>query len=77
MLVELVMLHLDLDDINLLFQIYPREQVKQARLRNLVAQGERYDTLNSFLACYYFDVKQPQRYVKSMATRLFNKRMGL
>ena len=77
MLIELVMLHLDLDDINLLFQIYSRNQIKQAWLHNLVVQGERYETLNRFFAWYYFDIKQPKRYVKIMATRQFNKRLGL
>lgn len=77
MLIELVMLHLDIDDINLLFQLYTHKQVKKAWLHNLVAQGERYEMLNRFFAWYYFDIKQPKRYVRAMATLQFNKRLGL
>ena len=45
-LVELVMLHLDLDDINKLFDIYSYKFVKKAWIENVVAQGEMYYVLN-------------------------------
>ncbi len=41
-LVELVMLHLDLDDIDKLFEIYPYNFVKNSWIVNVEAQGERY-----------------------------------
>lgn len=75
-LIELVMLHLDIDEINLLFQTYPYATLKKAWLENLVAQGERYYTLNAFLAWYYFKMKRPHAYVKSMATRYLHKRLS-
>lgn len=74
LLVELVMLHLDLDDIDKLFELYSFKKVKNAWIRNLVAQGERYYILNRFLAWYYFHVKRPGPYVKAMATRELNKK---
>lgn len=74
-LIELVMLYLDIDEINLLFQAFPYKDVKQAWLENVVIQGERYFMLNKFLAWYYFHVKRPRHYVKSMATRMVNKRL--
>ena len=76
-LVELVMLYLDIDDINLLFQLFPYGKVKKAWLENCVAQGERYYNLNTFFAWYYFHSKQPQRYVKAMATKMLNKRLAV
>lgn len=75
-LVEFVMLFLDIDDINLLFKIYSYEKVKRAWLENCVSQGERYYTLNTFFAWYYFHAKQPQSYVKAMATRMLNRRLA-
>ncbi len=75
-LVELVMLHLDLDDIDRLFVLYPYQQVKQAWIENVVAQGERYYVLNKFFAWYYFKMKNPGVYVKSMATRILNKKVA-
>ncbi len=74
-LVELVMLHLDLDDINKLFEIYPYKFVKKAWIENVVAQGEMYYVLNKFFAWYYFKMKKPGAYVRSMATRELNKKL--
>lgn len=74
-LVELVMIHLDLDDINKLFEIYPYKFVKKAWIENVVVQGEMYYVLNKFFAWYYFKMKKPGAYVRSMATRERNKKI--
>ena len=39
-LIELVMIYLDLDDIDKLFQIYNFKEMKKAWLENIVSQGE-------------------------------------
>ena len=75
-LVELVMLYLDIDDIDLLFQLYGYKKVKKAWIENVVSQGERYYNLNYFFAWYYFHAKCPRSYVKAMATRQLNKRLA-
>lgn len=75
-LVELVMLHLDIDEINLLFQLLPYKQVKNAWIENVVAKGERYYNLNYFFAWYYFGAKRPKSYVKAMETRRLNRRLA-
>jgi hypothetical protein len=75
-LVELVMLYLDIDEINMLFQLFDYKTVKRAWIENVVAQGERYYNLNYFFAWYYFHAKQPRSYVKAMATRQLNKRLA-
>ena len=61
MLIEKTLLHLDLDEISQLFLIYPFKKIKQVY------------TLNRFFAWYYFKVKKPDAYIKSMATRHLNK----
>ena len=75
-LVELCMLHLDLDDINLLFQIFSYKKMKSLWLNNVVAQGEKYYNLNFFFAWYYFNAKQPRKYVKEMFTTVLHKRVA-
>lgn len=75
-LVELVMLYLDIDEINLLFHILPYSEVKRAWIENVLSQGERYYVLNTFFAWYYFNIKRPQTYVKSMATKMLNKQLS-
>ena len=76
-LVKLVMLYLDVDDINRLFLMFPYTKVKRAWLENVVAQGERYYQMNTFFAWYYFHAKRPQSYVKSMSTRMLNRRLSV
>ena len=71
--VEKVLIYLDLDDINKLFQILPYEQIRKSWRDNLIPLGERYYSLNRFLALYYFNVKRPGAYVKSIITRHLNK----
>ncbi len=75
-LIELVLLYLDIEEIDILFKIFPYKKMKQAWIENVVAQGERYYTLNYFFAWYYFHVKCPRSYVKAMATRQLNKRLA-
>lgn len=73
MLIEKTLLHLDLDDINRLFLIYPFKKIKQVWLDYFIPQEEYLYTLNRFFAWYYFKAKKPDAYIKSMATRHFNK----
>ena len=73
MLIEKTLLHLDLDDINRLFLIYPFKKIKRVWLDYLIPQEEYLYTLNRFFAWYYFKAKKPDAYIKSMATRYFNK----
>ncbi len=73
MLIEKTLLYLDLKEINSLFRIYPFRKIKKVWLEHLVPQGEYLYTLNRFFAWYYFKAKNPDAYVKSMATRHFNK----
>ena len=75
LLVELVMLHLDLEEINLLFRLFPFKELKRLWIENVVAQGERYHTLNRFFAWYYFHAKRPDSYVRAMATRQLRQKI--
>ena len=72
-LIEKTLLHLDLEEINQLFSIYPFEKIKRVWLDCLVPQEDYLYTLNRFLAWYYFKAKKPDAYIKSMATRHLNK----
>lgn len=71
-LIEKTLLHLDLEDIDQLFKIYSYRKIKRVWLDHLVPQEEYLYTLNRFLAWYYFKVKHPDRYIKSMITRHYN-----
>ena len=73
LLIEKTLLYLDLDEINLLFQLYPFKKIKQVWLERLVPQEEYLYTLNRFFAWYYFKAKKPDAYLKSVTTRYLNK----
>ena len=75
-LVELVLLHLDIDDINRLFDIYSSKFIKKVWVENVIPLGDRYYVLNKFFAWYYFHIKKPGAYVKSMETRQINKNLA-
>lgn len=72
-LIEKTLRHLDMDEIVLLFQIYSYKKIKSVWLEYLVPQGEYLYSLNRFFAWYYFHVKRPDAYIKSMATRYWNR----
>ena len=75
-LIEKTLVYLDLDEIKVLFELYGKQKVKRVWLERLVPQGEYLHTLNRFFAWFYFRVKKPDMYIKSMETRILNRRMG-
>lgn len=73
-LIEATLEKLDLDDIDLLFQLFPAKKIKEVWQRTMVVQGDYYHSLNRFYAWYYFDIRYPDRYLKAMMTRHLSKR---
>jgi hypothetical protein len=75
-LIKYVLIRLDLDDIKYLFQLYPKRKIKEVWLEELVPQGDYLLSMNICFALIYFGAKRPRQYVKSMETRILNKRMN-
>ncbi len=72
MLILKTLVHLDLPEIDQLFQIFRFEKIKKVWREELAISGEYYRTLNRFLAWWYFKIKNPDSYLKSMETRHIN-----
>ena len=72
-LIEAALEKLDIDDIDLLFRLFSVRKIKSVWLRTMVVQGEYYHSLNRFYAWYYFGIRYPDRYLKSMLTRHLSK----
>lgn len=72
-LIEAALEKLDLDDIDLLFRLFPAKKIKDVWRRTMVVQGDYYYSLNRFFAWYYFDIRYPDRYLKAMMTRRLSK----
>lgn len=72
-LIEKVMVYLDLQEIDMLFKLFSFQKIKRVWLDRLIPQEDYLYSLNRFFAWYYFGAKRPDAYIKSMATRHFNK----
>ena len=64
-LIEETLIRLDIDDI--------MRKIKKVWLETMVIQGDYYYSLNRFFAWYYFSIRYPDRYLKSMQTRHLSK----
>jgi|SRR5659263_350024 len=73
LLIEKTLLYLDIDDINQLFSIYPYKKIKQIWRDRLVIQDDYYRNLNKLFAWMYFDIKNPEKYIKKTVTQHINK----
>ncbi|GAB1415570.1 hypothetical protein MASR2M117_09760 [Paludibacter sp.] len=62
-LIEKTLIHLDMDDINLLFKMYSSYTIKKVWRNRLVIQGDYYRSLNKLIAGVYFDIKNPEKYI--------------
>ena len=69
MLIYKTLVHLDIEEINLLFKIYGKEKIQEVWERELAIQGDYYRRLNKFLAYIYFDITEPEKYLKKIQRR--------
>lgn len=72
-LIEATLEKLDLEEINFLFKLFPIRKVKSVWLNKMVVQGDYYYLLNRFYAWYFFNIRRPDQYLKSMQTRHLSK----
>lgn len=62
-LIENVLIHLDMDDIIILFRQYPKNLIKKVWMEKLVRQEPMYHNLNRIIALLFFNIKNPERYL--------------
>ena len=72
-LIEHVLLYLDIEDIDKLFQLFGYKKVKRVWLDRVAPQGEMFRQYNILYAWYYFGAKRPEAYVKSIETLHINR----
>ena len=73
LLIALTLRHLDLEEIDLLFEIYSPKTIKEAWKNQLVPEGNYLRALNRFIAWFYFNIKNPDRYLKTLVTKHLNQ----
>ena len=63
---------LDMDDIDLMFELYPRKRILQIWKDRMAIQGEYMQMLNIMIAMYYFGIKEPEKYLARMERKHIN-----
>ncbi len=70
-LIEKVLLYLDLPDIESLFKIFSKKVIKDVWKEFIIPLGSPYYKLNILFAFLYFDIQDPERYIRDT----INKRL--
>lgn len=65
--IEASLVHLDLEDLPLLFGIWSKAHIKKIWKERLVSQGKRMDILNYILAVKLFTIHNPDNYIRRYA----------
>ena len=72
-LIEKCFTQLDMDDIDLMFELYPRKCIQQVWRERMAIQGEYMQMLNIMIAMYYFGIKEPEKYLAKVERQHINK----
>ena len=68
-IIEAALVHLDLEDMPMLFQIWSKAHIKRIWKERLVSQGRRMNILNYILAVKVFNVNHPDNYLARYARK--------
>lgn len=71
-LIEKCFTVLDMDDIDLMFEIFPRKRILQVWRERMAIQGKYMQMLNIMIAMYYFGIKEPEKYLARIEKQHFN-----
>jgi plasmid maintenance system antidote protein VapI len=72
-IIEKSFIVLDMEDIDLMFEIYPRKQILKVWRERMAIQGEYMKMLNIMIAMYYFGIQQPEKYLARIEREHINK----
>ena len=72
-LIEKCFTTLDMEDINLMFELFPRKYIQKVWKERMAIQGEYMQMLNVMIAIYYFNIKEPEKYLAKIERQHINK----
>lgn len=72
-LIEKCFTILDMKDIDLMFELFPRKRILQVWRERMAIQGEYMQMLNIMVAMYYFGIKEPEKYLAKAEKQHINK----
>jgi len=70
-LIEKVLLHLDIDDIKILFKLYPKIKIQRVWKDKILSQEPMYHGLNRLYSFLLFNIKYPDRYIREYKNKRY------
>ncbi len=70
-LISKVLLHLDIDDILNLFKLFPKRIIQHVWKKDMLSQEPTYHGLNRLYAFLFFDIKNPDRYIRDFKNKRY------
>jgi len=74
-LIEKTLIYLDMKDISKLFELYKRDYIRMVWRENMVIQGDYLFNLNVMIAMFYFDIKEPEQYLRKAENSLIKQKL--
>ena len=71
-LIEKCFTILDMNEIDLMFELFPRKRILQVWKEQMAIQGEYMQMLNIMIAMYYFGIKEPEKYLAKVEKQHIN-----
>jgi hypothetical protein len=62
--IEQVLIHLDIEDVQSLFSLFPKRQIQKIWQDSVLSCEPLYHNLNRLYAFLLFDIKHPDRYIR-------------
>jgi hypothetical protein len=75
MLISKVLLHLDIEDIKILFKLYPKTRIQRVWKDTMLSQEPLYHGLNRLYSFLLFNIKNPDRYIRDYKNKHSKKRI--
>lgn len=63
-LIEKVLLHLDIEDVQALFYLFPKKEIKKVWQDVVLPRDPLYRNINKLYAFMFFNIKHPDRYIR-------------
>ena len=63
-LIEKVLLHLDIEDVQSLFLIFPKKEIKKVWQEIVLPLEPLYHNINRLYAFLFFNIEHPDRYIR-------------
>jgi hypothetical protein len=63
-LIEKVLLHLDIEDVQALFYLFPKKEIKKVWQDVVIPRDPLYRNINKLYAFMFFNIEHPDRYIR-------------